>query len=212
MNKKIVDEFHCEYERGRLWEKIRWLGIPIWKFPFDAFIIQEIIFEVCPDFIIETGTGFGGSALFYASIMDLMQQGRVITVDVEDKMKLNNLTTIRLRSRIRQFIGSSTDLSIVNDISAMVKNRVNLVILDSWHSKAHVLEELKLYSRSVTVGSYLIVEDSHVNNHPVPWKWKEGPYEAIMEFLYFNKNFKIDKDREKLELTFNPCGFLRRIK
>ena len=86
-----------------------------------------------------------------------------------------------------------------------------MVILDSWHTKEHVLKELKLYSRLVSVGSYLIVEDSHMNGHPIKWKWCEGPYEAIQEFLKTNHSFRIDKKCENLLITFNPSGFLRRV-
>lgn len=209
--KEICDNFHKLYEKNRIWENTTWLGINIQKFPADAFIIQELIFKIRPDYIIETGTNFGGSTLFYASIMELMQQGKVITIDVDNKMKFPNLTTIKLRDRIRQFTGSSVDFGIVNDISAMVRGRNNMVILDSWHSKEHVLKELNLYSPLVPVGSYIIVEDSHVNGHPIKWKWGGGPYEAIQQFLKSNNTFKIDKSCEKLLITYNPSGFLKKV-
>ena len=212
MTQKICDNFHKLYEEKRIWEKTTWLGTPIWKFPFDAFIIQELIFKIKPRYIIETGTNFGGSALFYASIMQLLGYGQVITIDKkEKKIEFSQAAQYLFDNRIIKMIGNSIDQKIIRQIYHIAKNQKNIVILDSWHSKEHVLKELNLYSPLVSVGSYIIVEDSHINGHPVEWKWGSGPYEAIEEFLKNNESFKIDKDCEKLLITFNPNGYLRRI-
>ena len=207
----IGDDFHVFYEQNRLWEKQFWLGAPILKLPFDLIIIQELIFKIRPDYIIETGTGFGGSALFYASIAELIGKGRIITVDIEDKLSSSIKAYNLFKNRIIQFIGSSTDENIYNSIKAMTFGKKNIVLLDSWHSKEHVLKELNLYSKLVPIGSYIIVEDSHVSGHPVKWKWGAGPYEAIEEFLKSNEYFRIDKECEKLGMTFHPNGYLRRV-
>lgn len=212
MSDKIFDNFHKLYEEQRIWEKQTWLGVPFWKLPMDALIIQELIFKIKPRYIIETGTGFGGSALFYASIMQLLGYGQVITIDkIEKKFELSNAAQFLFDNRVIKFIGSSLNQRIIRQIYSVARNQKNMVILDSWHSKEHVLKELELYSNLVPVGSFLIVEDSHVNGHPVQWEWGEGPYEAIEEFLKKNNTFVIDKECEKLGITFNPNGFLRRV-
>lgn len=210
--KNISDNFHKHYEKNRIWEKTSWLGVPMWKLPFDAFIIQELIFKIKPDYIIETGTNFGGSTLFYASILELIGHGCVVTIDVEDKIKYNNSTAKRLReNRIVQFLGSSTDPVIYNEVKKLTEYKKNIVLLDSWHSKAHVLQEMKMYSKLLIVGTYMIVEDTHVSGHPIEWAWGEGPYEAVQEFLENNPCFSIDKKCEKLGMTFNPNGYLKKV-
>jgi len=211
MPNKICDNFHKLYEKKRIWENTTWLGIPMWKFPFDAFIIQELIFKIKPDNIIETGTNFGGSALFYASILELLGHGKVITVDIKSKFVLNSIVFNIFTKRIINIIGDSINQKIYNSIREITSGMNNLVILDSWHSKEHVLKELNLYSKLVPVGSYIIVEDTHVNGHPIEWEWGEGPYEAVQEFLKTHNNFAIDKECEKLLITFNPCGYLKKV-
>lgn len=215
MNKEITDKFHIEYETSRAWEKISWLGIPMFKLPFDAFIIQELIFKVRPDYIIETGTAYGGSALFYASLLELLGNGRVITVDIEPGVCWKDKIAARLmKKRVRCFTANSTDPYFIAGLRREVRrgNKRVMVILDSWHTKEHVINELTLYSPLVSVGSYLIVEDSHVNGHPVPWEYGEGPYEAVDWFLQRTEDFVIDREAEKFELTFNPAGYLLRVK
>ena len=212
MTQKICDDFHILWDKEKKWSEISWLGVPIWKFPFDAFIIQELIFKIKPDYIIETGTKFGGSALFYASILELIGEGTVITIDKEKKeIQLSEVTKWLFDTRTMRLIGDSVSDEIVKEVYSFASGKRNLIILDSWHSKEHVLKELNLYSKLVPVGSYIIVEDSCNNGHPVPWKWGLGPYEAIEEFLKMNACFIIDKDCEKLLITYNPNGFLRRV-
>ncbi len=210
----ISDEFHIEYEEKRIWNKTSWMGVPCWKLPFDAFVIQELIFNQRPQWIIETGTGKGGSAMFYASLCELMGHGRVITVDTENV----DMTEIRKHpwsKRISFFKGSSVDYHIkatVNEMVGLYSN--NMVILDSWHTKAHVYREMLLYSKFVPVGGYMIVEDSHANGNPVPWKWDdEGPMGAIEQWMKsYGDQWEIDTECEKHIMTFNPRGYLKRIK
>jgi cephalosporin hydroxylase len=211
MLKKTADAFHVEYEKNRLWEKTSWLGVPTWKLPFDAWILQELIYNLQPDYIIETGTAYCGSALFYASIMKLIGHGKVITVDKEPKdCFYHPPASDIIKSEIIQLTGDSIDPKIVKAIHDIAHGKKNIVILDSWHSKDHVLNELNAYKDLVPAESYIIVEDTHVNGHPVDWTWGEGPYEAVQEFLKSNPAFVVDDRCEKLHLTFNPSGFLRR--
>ncbi len=96
---RAIDEYHILYEKSKIWDKNSWFGVPCWKLPFDAFVIQELIVRLRPEFIIETGTGCGGSAMFYASICELLGEGKVITVDIESKVdhskiELNTVITV----------------------------------------------------------------------------------------------------------------------
>lgn len=210
---KISDNFHKHYEKNRMWENTKWLGVPIWKLPFDAFIIQELIYKVKPDYIIETGTGLGGSSVFYASILELMYHGVVLTIDTDHtKQQLSMCYNAGVVSRINCITGSSIDPDIVKEVSRFTKNKRCLVILDSWHSYDHVLEEMKLYSQFVAVDSYMIVEDTHVSGHPVKWEYGKGPFEAVKKFLKTNNDFVADRECEKFMMTFNPNGYLKRIK
>jgi cephalosporin hydroxylase len=208
-----VDAFHKFYEKQRLWQNTKWLGIPCWKLPFDAFIIQDIIYETKPDYIIETGTAYGGSALFYASLCELIDHGKVITVDIELKHD-NYLSQAKkeIKDRIQFLGGSSTNDHVIKEVSRLTKDSKNMVILDSWHSYDHVRKELDLYAPLVAVDSYMIVEDTHVSDHPVPWEWGKGPFEAVEDFLKENDDFVVDYDREVYFMSFNPSGYLRRVK
>lgn len=212
---KCVDEFHKWYEKNRIWEQTKWLGFPMWKLPFDSIIVQELIYNIKPDIIIEAGTGFGGSSVFYASIMQLLNKGNVITIDInEDRIDWNNVPT-PIMDRIYPICGSSTDIETIDKIDDFYdenKIETSMVMLDSWHSYDHVLKEMLLYKNYVSNGSYMIVEDTHVNGHPIEWKYGYGPYEAVEQFLKDNDDFIIDKECEKYIMTFNPSGFLRRIK
>lgn len=210
VNKNIVDQFHLLYFNS--WKKtIRntyWLGVPTIKCPLDCWIYQEIIYKIKPDLIIECGTSYGGSALFIASLFDLIDNGKVITIDISEEKKNKPQ-----HKRIQYLIGSSISNKIIKQVKSQISaNDKVMVILDSDHKKGHVLNELKIYSKFVSKGSYLIVEDSNINGHPVLPNFGLGPMEAIEDFLKENKNFIIDKTKEKFFLTFNPNGYLKRIK
>ena len=209
--KNIVNQFHKLYYDSHIfdktWSNTFWLGIPTMKCPLDFWIYQEIIFKVKPDVIIECGTDRGGSALFLASMCDLADKGRIITMDIENKKEKPK------HKRIKYLLGSSTSKEIVEKIKSLVKKGDKvMVILDSDHHKRHVLNELKIYNKFVTKGSYLIVEDTNINGHPVIPDFGPGPMEATEEFLRENKNFIVDKSKEKFYMTFNPKGYLQKIK
>ena len=203
----IVDEFHkLYYESPDTWRKTFWLGIPAQKCPLDLWIYQEIIFEVKPDVIIECGTFAGGSALFLASVCDAVKRGTIITIDVEDREGKPK------HKRIKYLLGSSTSKEIVDKVRRSTRNRHSvMVILDSDHSKDHVLNEMRIYSTFVTKGSYLIVEDTNINGHPVFPDFGPGPMEAVQQFLSENKVFAVDRSRAKFYMSFNPNGWLRRV-
>lgn len=206
---RIIDEFHKLYYDssiiGGSWRNTFFLGIPIQKCPLDLFIYQEILFELKPDVIIEAGTASGGTALFLATICDALNHGEVITIDIEDQGQPPH-------KRITYLNGSSISDAVLEQVKVHVGGKKNiLVILDSNHSKEHVLKELKKYSRFIPIGGYIIVEDSNINGHPVYSEHGPGPMEAVEEFLKENKNFAIDNKREKFLITFNPNGYLKRI-
>jgi len=208
---RALNEFHIHYEKSRIWEKTKWLGVPCYKLPFDAFILQEIIWNIQPDFIIETGTAKGGAAVFYASIMEIIGHGKVITCDIEAKCD-GSIIPEKLFKRIKFLHGGSTNPLIFDDIKSQVEEKKNIVILDSDHSYDHVRQEMSMYSPLVPINSYMVVEDTHANGHPVPWQWGKGPYEAVEDFLKINYNWEADYECEKYLMTFNPGGYLRRTK
>ena len=168
---------------------------------------MEIIFEIKPDVIIECGTAKGGSALFLASMCDLVKNGKVITIDIK------NIKGLPQHRRIKYLIGSSTSKEIIEKIKSLIrKNDKVMVVLDSNHTKPHVLNELRLYNKLVTKGNYLIVEDTQLNGHPVMTQFGPGPMEAVESFLKGNKDFIVDKTKEKFYMTWNPNGYLKKIK
>lgn len=211
VEKSVVEEFHKLYYYshlfGKTWENTFWQGVPTYKCPLDLWIYQEIIFEVKPDIIIETGTAYGGSALFLASILDLLNLGKVLTIDIKKEKNRPK------HQRIIYLQGSSTSQQISQKIKSWISQGDKvMVFLDSDHHKNHVLKELKLYSQLVSKGSYLIVEDTNLNGHPIKSYTGPGPFEAVEEFLQENLDFVVDETKEKFYLTFNPRGYLRKIK
>ena len=211
LEKDIVNQFHRFYYDsslfGRTWSDTLWMGIPTLKCPLDLWVYQEIIYELRPDIIVECGTASGGSALFLASMCDLVNNGTVITIDIKVKESRPQ------HQRITYLLGSSTSEEIFKKVESYVNDKGKVVvILDSDHKKEHVLKELRMYSEVVTTGSYLIVEDTNINGHPVAPEYGPGPMEAVEEFLKENKDFVVDRNREKFYLTFNPRGYLRKVK
>jgi cephalosporin hydroxylase len=202
----VVDAFHRLYyaRLERTWAHTYWMGVTTLKCPLDLWIYQEILYEVRPDLVVECGTYRGGSALFLASICDLLGHGEVVTIDV------NSLPDRPSHPRLHYLTGSSTSLEILRDVVTRAGTGSVLVILDSDHRRSHVLAELRLYRSIVTPGSYLIVEDTCVNGHPLLPDFGPGPMEAVDEFLREAAEYSSDMTREKLYLTFNPRGFLRR--
>jgi cephalosporin hydroxylase len=161
--------------------------------------------------VIETGTMAGGRALLWASILELATGGgRVITIDFVSEVDEARSHPLFQR-RIDCIQGSSTDPAVVEEVAQRAEGKRTLVILDSNHSERHVAAELQAYAPLVTPGSYLIVQDSFLNGHPIEPDSRPGPYEAIQAFLSHDSRFRVDEVRERMLFTFNPMGFLRRI-
>jgi cephalosporin hydroxylase len=189
------------------WLNTSWLGVPTEKTPQDMWTYQEIFKETTPDVLIEAGTADGGSAYYYATIFDLLGRGRVITIDIAGSDKRPK------HPRITYLTGSSTAPDLAGRVKSLIApgERV-MVSLDSDHTKAHVLAEMKIYGELVTPGCYMVVEDTNVNGHPVYPEFGPGPMEALREYLSHDGRYAIDHTREKFGLTYFPDGWLRRVR
>jgi cephalosporin hydroxylase len=200
----VINGFHRAYYDSRVWTTTAWLSVPTQKCPLDLWIYQELLTEFAPDLIVETGTADGGSALFLANVCDLLSNGRIVTIDVLHAKR-------PAHPRVRYLTGSSIEPGIVAAIRHEAQDAASvLVVLDSDHSASHVLAELDAYAPLVTPGSYLIVEDTNVNGHPVLPEHGPGPAEALQNWLPDHPDFEVDRGREKFGMTFNPGGYLRR--
>ena len=210
----VITDFHrLFYGSADTWRRNRWLDVPTLQNPNDVWIIQEIIGEVRPDFVVETGTFHGGSATLWAMLLSqLNPAGRVITVDISD-MAAEARTVPVFQERVDFLLGSSVDPQIVERIRSRVQGRKVVVILDSDHSCDHVLKEMEIYAPLVSVGSYMIVQDTNLSGHPVSVDdYPLGPMEAVDTYLTTHDNFVVDQSRERLLLTMNPRGYLRKVK
>lgn len=183
-----------------------WMGVHVWQNIFDLWTIQETIVELRPDLLIETGTHRGGSALFYAQIMDLLGQGRVITIDIERHQELGH-------PRVEFLHGSSTDPRIVERTAAAaaaVDGHV-MVILDGNHAQNHVARELELYGPLVTPGSLLLSQDGVIDQLAIFADSRPGPLRANRSFLARHPEFEHDRERnERYLITHHPYGWMRR--
>ena len=204
---------------NRLSYEIDWLGIPIIQTPEDMILMQELIFKVQPDVIIETGVAHGGSLIYYASLLELLGKGKIIGIDIE--IREHNRKVIEkhpMFKRIDLVEGSSISEETIEKIRKMVPNNSKVIVcLDSNHTKNHVLKELKLYHRFVNLGSYIVVFDtitsklSKVSNSEKMYL-NNSPKEAIEEFSKEHSNFELDKSYNKLYVSSSQDGYLRRIK
>ncbi len=190
----------------RNFNQVTWAGNPIWQNILDLWVIQETIFEIKPAVILETGTNRGGSSFFYGQLLDLIGQGRVLTVDVE---KLHNLQ----HPRVTCLIGSSVSEPVLSRmrIAAETADGPVLVILDSDHSAAHVRRELEAYAPLVSRDGHLLVQDGVIDTLRKFRKGRPGPLAAVHDFLRDHPEFEIDADRcRRFPITHHPDGWLRR--
>jgi cephalosporin hydroxylase len=210
---EVVDHYHrAFYYASQSTLEMFWLGIPTMQNPNDLWVTQELISRLRPDFIVETGTWKGGSAAMWAMIQDQVNpEGRVITIDVENHVDPQTLPPIS-RRKVDFVLGSSTAPDVVAEIARRVGTGRTMVLLDSDHRMAHVLAELRAYADLVSPGSYLIVQDTNVNGHPVLPGFGPGPMEAVREFLAADDRFEIDRDQERLLFTMHPGGYLKRVR
>lgn len=199
-----------------------WLGRPVIQYPQDIMAMQEIIWAVKPDLIVETGIAHGGSLILYASMLELTGgDGLVVGVDID--IREHNRVEIEkhpMFKRIQMIEGSSIDPAIADRVSEIARDRKRvLVVLDSNHTHAHVRDELRLYSPLVRAGSYLVVFDTIVENLPDelysnrPWGRGDNPMTAVREFLKTSDRFEVDRELEgKLLVTVSPGGYLKCVK
>lgn len=201
-----------------------WMGRPIIKFPQDIMALQEVIWQVKPDLIIETGIAHGGSIIFSASMLELLgNDGKVIAVDIDiRKHNRDEIEKHPMMKRITMLEGSSVSPEIVGQIADFAKDYKNIMVcLDSNHTHQHVLDELRLYAPLVSLNSYIILPDTLIEFFPKgyysenrPWDVGDNPYSAMEAFLKENNEFVKDESiTDKLLITeaFGG-GFLRRTK
>jgi cephalosporin hydroxylase len=211
--KSVTDAFHVqEYNaaaQGRSWGSAKYFGVKCWKLPSDMWTYQEIITEIKPALIIETGTAFGGSALYYAHLLDQLSQGRVVSIDIQPLQP-----SYPRHSRINYLSGrSSTDPEIVRMVRAYCDWAPVMVVLDSLHTAEHVCKELDIYAPLVSGGSYLVVEDTNVGpNDMVFPDHGPGPGDALREWLPKHPDFKVDVARsEKFGYSYHTWLRRRRV-
>ena len=197
-----------------------WLGRPIIQYPEDIVAVQELLWRVRPDLVVETGVAHGGSLMLSASILELLGHGSVIGIDVD--IRRHNRTAIEehpMSKRIQLIEGSSTDDKVLAEVFQRAANLKRIVVfLDSNHTHEHVIRELDLYSPLVRQGSYLVVFDTVIEKMPNtassnrPWARGDNPMTAVKEFLGRNQRFEVDKELEqRLAFSVAPSGYLRCI-
>jgi cephalosporin hydroxylase len=198
-----------------------WLGLPVIQMPPDIVALQEVIWETRPQLVVETGIARGGSLVLSASILELIGEGEVLGIDID--IRPHNRRTIEahpLARRIRMIEGSSLDAAVVAEAgrAASEIERV-MVILDSSHTHDHVLAELRAYAPLVTVGQFLVVADTFVEDippqehRPRPWGPGDNPATALRAWLSESEGFEPDDFiNAKLILTASPGGYLRRVR
>jgi len=218
--KQAANNFMRETTVTKYSYNFSWLGRPIIQYPQDMIAMQEIIWDVKPDLIIETGIAHGGSLIFYASILELIGKGEVLGIDID--IREHNRIEIEkhpMYKRINMIEGSSTSSEIIGKIKSIVdNNQTVLVVLDSNHTHEHVLLELELYSDFVTKGSYLVVFDTIIEDMPDemfkdrPWGSGNNPKTAVQVFLKNHKEFVNDVNIEnKILITVALSGYLKRV-
>lgn len=199
-----------------------WMGRPIIAFPQDMIAMQEIIWEVKPDLIIETGVAHGGSIVYYASLLELIGgDGLVLGIDIDIRKHNRDLIEAHpMMKRIKLLEGSSISNEIINQVREIASTKKKIMVcLDSNHTHEHVYNELKLYAPLTTKGSYCVVFDTVVEDMPADWDWGErswgkgnNPKTAVREFLKTHNEFEIDSSiHGKLLITVAPDGYLKRV-
>ncbi len=219
--KVATAEFLKESIDSRYSYNFKWMGRPIIQYPQDMVIMQELIWDVKPDLIIETGIAHGGSLIFYASMLELIGKGEILGVDIDIREhNKKEILAHPMAKRIKMLQGSAIDPAIVAQVKDYtIGKQTVMVLFDSNHSHDHVLEELNLYSDLTTVGSYCVVFDTVVEDLPKgkysdrPWDVGSNPKTAVFEFLKTNNNFIIDKAIDnKILISVAPDGYLKRVK
>ena len=213
--------FNIESNKAQYSYNFKWMGRPVIQYPQDILAMQELIWEIQPDLIIETGIAHGGSLIFYASMLELIGKGEILGIDID--IREHNRKEIEkhpMFKRITMIQGSSIDSKITDQVKDFAKGKEKiLVVLDSNHTHEHVLRELELYSPLVSQGSYVIVFDTIVEDlpedyfpHKRPWSIGNNPKTAVAKFLKENREFQVDKSIDnKLLISVAPGGYLRKV-
>jgi len=218
-----ADIFNIESNKAQYSYNFSWMGRPIIQYPQDMIAMQELIWSLKPDLIIETGIAHGGSLLYYASILELIGKGEVLGIDID--IREHNRVAIEshpMYKRIKMIQGSAIEEGIVAQVKQHTTGKETiLVVLDSNHTHEHVLAELEMYSPFVSLNSYIVVYDTIVEKLPEnylpglvrPWGIGDNPMTALQEFLKTNTQFEIDATiNNKLLISVAPDGYLKRIK
>lgn len=204
-----------------------WLGLPIIQYPQDIIAMQELIWAIKPDLIVETGIARGGSAIFYSSLLELNAicggppESELVAIDID--IREPNRRAIEahpLAKRVSMIEGSSIDDHVLQQVSRAASGKERIIVcLDSNHTHDHVLAELRAYAPLVTPGSYCVVFDTLVENLPDsaigdrPWGKGNNPMTAVEAFLNENGDFEVDHLRHgKLQVTVAPHGYLKRVR
>ena len=206
--KKTLREWLVFHQKEIVFKQVNWMGTQILKNPLDIWVYQEIIYEVKPDVIVEIGSKYGGSTKYFANLLDLLDNGIVVSIDIDrSKYHLEH-------KRVHVLTGDSASPEIVAAVTRLCQDKTVLVIQDGDHRKQQVLKDLENYAPLVTNGSYYIVEDGIVDL----FHFGDGlgfkdpcPLAAVEEFLATHSEFIVDKEKERYMLTYNPNGFLKRV-
>ncbi len=207
-HKDTIDAFHRAFYASRNTHGMTFYeGVPILKSPLDLWVYQEILWDLRPTLLIETGTAYGGSALYYARQFDRIGEGQIISIDLEPAKQLPQHPRITYASGY-----SSTLPSMVKSVAAIASGHPRvMVVLDSDHSKRHVLAEMDAYAPLVTHGQFMVVEDTNINGRPVPIDWRggPGPGPACDEWIPQHPEFEEALMAQRYLMTFHT--WLRRI-
>lgn len=224
LKNKLFKRFCKKFIKLKYSYNFSWFGIPVIKIPQDLHAIQEIIWETKPDLIIETGVAYGGSLLFYASMLTLLEgcgeiiDGKVLGIEVNMyKENAEELFNHRLSEKINILNGSSLDCSIIERVKEYSKGKRVMVVLDSNHTEQHVLDELRVYAPLVSLGCFIVVDDTGVEDlkkklsSDREWGKGNNPKTAVYKFLKENRNFFIDECIDlRLIISGSPHGYLKR--
>ena len=228
-NKKLQDaknKFNEFSNKAKYSYNFSWMGRPIIQYPQDMIAMQEIIWEIKPDLIIEAGIAHGGSLIYYASLLELMGDNEAIVLGIDVDIRKHNRILIeshKMSKRIKMIEGDSTSSEISKKVYDVAKNRKRIIVcLDSNHTHDHVLKELKIYAPLTSIGSYCVVFDTIIEDLPAdympdgrprPWSPGNNPKTAVKDFLKYNSDFQIDKNIDnKILISVSPGGYLKRVK